>query len=180
MLRPVPINCSLPSPDSRAVVRAMVKPLLLSVNSDACSPTMGGFIHPSGGFVHGVDGSGRLSQIANSVVQWVLVDMVNQGRRLFAVVDKPSHSVGLISTSLVLDVPATNRVDGASRTPSFSNPRRANYPDKIPSIRVVAKAISKLVWDNFSSHFKSPLDLVRGVGDCNPRPSDYTALGEYC
>lgn len=163
MLRPVFINCSLPSPDSRAVVRALVKPSLLSVNSDACSPTRGDFVNSFGGFVHGVDGSGRLSQIANAVVQRVLVDMVNQGRRLFTVVDKPSHSVSLICAPLVADVSTPTGIDRSSRTSSFSFSRRADLPSKLPSIRVVAQAIAECLWDNLYSHIKPSFDVVRGA-----------------
>jgi len=174
MLRPVFVNCFLPSPDSRAVVRAAVEVDELAIDANHGSPHPAVLVHTLGGFVHGVDGSGRLSQIANSVVQRVLVDMVDQGRRLFTVVNLPRNAVSQISAMFVADVPAATGVDATRRTSYLGASRGSDSPSKFTAFRVVAKAIAESLWDNFHSHFKSPLDLVRGVGTAIPIPRLYT------
>ena len=174
-MRPVVSDSALSSSDCFTVVGATIELGELPVKSDHGSPLVTVLVHTLRGFVHGVEASGRLSQIANSVVQRILIDVVNQCRGLFTVVDKPSHSVGLISAPLVADVNATNRVNGTGRTSSLSSSGGIDLPSKLPSIRVVDKTFCKLVWDNFRSHFKLPLDLVRGVGTAIPAPPLYTS-----
>lgn len=168
MLRPVSVNSFLPSLDRLVAVRATVELDELAIGANHGSPHPAVPVHALGGLVHGVDGSGRFSQIANRIVQGVPVDVVNYGRGLLSVVDAPSNTVRLIGASLPAYVSMAAGKGRASRLTSFSNPRRADDPDKLPRFGVVVKALAEFLWDNFNSHIKPSFDVVRGLGVAAP------------
>lgn len=162
MLRPVSINSFLPSLDRFIVVRAAVKTDELAIDANHGSPHPAVPVHAFRRLVHGVDGSGRISQIADRIVRRVLIDVVNQWSRLLAVVNLPRDPVGLVGTALPTDVGAPVLPDGSSPATNFCAAGRSDSPNKFPSIRVIVEAIAECLWDNFHSHIKPSFDVVRG------------------
>jgi len=142
-----------------------------------------GFVTPnslSASAVVVVEGAGSTSEVGHSVVQPLSIYVVNLVRGLLPVMEKPSESVGKNLLPSERDVPVSVLVDCTGFTADDGVPVNLFDPSKTARFGTVLKELTGFLWDNFRSHFKVPLDLVRGVGDCNPRPSDYTSLGVFC
>ena len=102
-----------------------------------------------------------IPKVLKSVISFISVDVVNHFR-LFAVSKKPSKPVGIPSFFKKADLHISFTTDHTCNITSNSV-TPINLPRKDASIFVVVKDFSDGIWNNLCSHFKSPLDLVRGV-----------------
>ena len=115
-----------------------------------------------------VQGAGGASEVGHSVVQPLSIDVVKHGRGLLPVVEEPSKAVGENLLPSEGDVPVAVFGDTASFTADDGIPVNLFDPSKTARDGTVLKVLTGFLWDNLFSHFKVPLDLVRGVGTAIP------------
>ena len=115
-----------------------------------------------------VQGAGGTSEVGHSVVQPLSIDVVKHGRGLLPVVEEPSKAVGENLLPSEGDVPVAVFGDTASFTADDGIPVNLFDPSKTARDGTVLKVLAGFLWDNLVSHFKLPLDLVRGVGTAIP------------
>ena len=115
-----------------------------------------------------VQGGGGTSEVGHSVVQPLSIDVVNLGWGLLPVMEEPSKSVGENLLPSKSNVSVSVLGDSASFTADDGIPVDLFDPNKSARRGAVFKVLAGLSWDNGVSHFKLPLDLVRGVGTAIP------------
>lgn len=103
-----------------------------------------------------------IAQISQAVVQFVVVNVVNNVR-LLAVSKKPSKAMLKVIAVFKSNLPISARWIGvASNVPSFG--AASGYrPPNDSSFRVIAKAFTDRIRNNFVSHAELPLSVVRGA-----------------
>ena len=115
-----------------------------------------------------VQGTGGASEVGHSVVQPLPINVVNLGGGLLPVMEEPSKAVGENLLASEGDVPIAVSGDSACLTTDDGIPVNLFDPSESACRRAVFKVLAGFLWDNCVSHFKLPLDLVRGVGIAVP------------
>ena len=82
--------------------------------------------------------------------------------------EEPSKAVGENLLASEGDVPIAVSGDSACLTTDDGIPVNLFDPSESACRRAVFKVLAGFLWDNCVSHFKLPLDLVRGVGIAVP------------
>ena len=151
-----------------------------------CNPAASTFATPKGNAVvwHGagrapVELIGRcadVAKIAKSVIQRIMIDVVNNVR-LLVVSKKPSNAVGKIALSLKENDSIAGTAFYRSCYRASTTASATDFICDDSSFRVIAKAITNRISDNFVSHVVPPYDVVRGVGSSNYR---YPRLYHIC
>ena len=105
---------------------------------------------------------GNVAEIAQAVVQLVVVNVVNL-IGLFAVGQKPSKAMLQPVSIFKSNVPVSSRwISTASNVANFG--AASGYlPSNMPRIRVIAKAFTDRIRNNFVSHAEILLSVVRGA-----------------
>ena len=115
-----------------------------------------------------VQGTGSASEVGHSVVQPLPINVVNLGGGLLPVMEEPSKAVGENLLASEGDVPVAVSGDSACLTTDDGIPVNLFDPGESACRGAVFKVLAGFLWDNGVSHFKLPLDLVRGVGIAVP------------
>jgi hypothetical protein len=115
------------------------------------------------------------AKILYAVVINSLINVVNDLRRFFTVVDLPRNAMSHVSDGLVADNNVALVVPFSAEVSSFANPPvTIDFIPNLSRLGAVGVVVGDVVGDNFTSHFKLPLELVRGVGTAIPIPRLYT------
>ena len=118
-------------------------------------------INPSAFVVELIGRGVHIAKVAQPVIKRVAVDVVDNVR-LLVVRNKPSNSVSKIALSFNTNYAVSG---GAFCRSSYRASTSISAPYFIcdnPRFRVIDKAFTDRIWDNFVSHVKLLLDLVRG------------------
>ena len=120
------------------------------------------------------------AKVLYSVVVNNLIDVVDDMRRFFTVIDLPSNPVSHVLAAVMANTDVAKVVPLSTEVTSLTHPSiGVDFIPNLSCIRRIGVVVSDVVRDNSTSHFKSPLDLVRGPG-LQSRASDYTSLGVNC
>ena len=157
-------------------VRPVIQALEGAIYADARSPVVSlpvysGYAEAGSGFsIDCVLTFGDRSEVFNPVVARNTIDVVNYLWRFLVVKELPSNSMSKVIRSINPYSQMTARVSIYSRL--FRS--GVSY---ISRFCVVLKDSVNGLWDNFCSHFKLPLDLVRGVGTAIPTTPIIQVIG---
>ena len=103
------------------------------------------------------------SQIAYSIIVNNLIDVVDYCWRLLSVVDHPRNTVSHVPFALMGEGDVTEIVSAVTEVASFTDPAVCvDFVPDFPSFGVVGIEVCDVRRDNSTSHFESPLNLVRG------------------
>jgi hypothetical protein len=137
----------------------------LTVHMDVCLPRV--FVVTPNALnastIMAVEGAGSDTKVNDAIVGSLSVDMVENRRGLNPIVEEVCKPVGQILSSLEGNVPVSILRDGACYRADNRIPVYLLCPSKLSCIGTVVKVLTHRVWDNFCSHIKLPLDLVRGT-----------------
>lgn len=102
----------------------------------------------------------HVAKVAQAVVCRIAVNVVDYVR-LFAVSKKPSNSVGVVQTPLVVESDVAGAVNKPNRA-KFGAPFEFYAVDD-SAFRVVREVFFNRFWNNLESHIKLTFDVVRGL-----------------
>ena len=102
------------------------------------------------------------SQVGYSIVISIVIDVVKYFRRLLTVVQKPSKPMGKVNSASAADLPVPLE-DGASDTAFCDALVKVNLPANVSRAGAITQHIINVLWNNQSSHFVLPHNLVRGA-----------------
>ena len=104
----------------------------------------------------------HIAQIANSVIRFVAVDVINKPSRPFAMRVQPCQTMRFVDTSSDANGDVPNAFFCASgNIASFNSPAGSNLPQKHASPRVIIKRCLKLFCRQ--SHLKSPVVSMNAI-----------------